>query len=130
MKKYLAIILLLALSIPMVAQERQPEKKRHADITELVSGLNTVQKRKIESISKESKARVDNLRRQQNAVRDSIRIFMDREGDQSSHLYPLFNREAQLQVAVNREMYATKLRIDEVLTKNQRAELRNSRRKK
>lgn len=130
MKKHIVAILLLALTLPLAAQQhdgRQPDKKRRADITELVSDLSAPQKRKIENISKESKALIDDLRQQQNAVRDSIRLFMDREGDQSTRLYPLFDREAQLQVAVSREMYATKLRIDAVLTADQRAALRSRR---
>ena len=53
----------------------------------------------------------------------SIILFLEREGDQSRTLYPLFDREARLQVAISREMYATKLRIDEVLTKEQRQTL-------
>ena len=132
MKKYILTLLLLALTLPLAAQHdgRQPHKKKRAEITELVSDLSAPQKRKIEHISKESRTRVDDLRRQQNAVRDSIRMYMDLEGDQSAHLYPLFDREAQLQVSVSREMYATKLRIDEVLTKEQRAELRSATRKK
>ena len=130
MKRTTLLLLLLALSLPMAAQHdgRQPDKKKHADITELVGDLSAPQKRRLENITKESKARVDDLRRQQGAVRDSIRMYMDREGDQSAHLHPLFDREAQLQVALNREMYATKLRIDEVLTREQRATLRNRKR--
>ena len=132
MKKILLVAFILSpfafhLS-PCFAQHdgRYPEKKRQADITELVSDLSAPQKRKIENISKESKERVDVLRKQQQAVRDSIRIYMEREGDQSKVLFPLFDREAQLKAAVDREMYATKLLIDEVLTKEQRATLRQS----
>ena len=132
MKKYVITLLLLALSLPMAAQHdgQKPNQKKRADITELVGNLSAPQKRKIENIHADSKARVDDLRRRQNAVRDSIRIYMDREGDQSEALFPLFDREAQLQAAVSREMYAAKLLIDEVLTKEQRAELRKSSRRK
>ena len=55
-------------------------------------------------------------------MRDSIGKYMDSEGDQSKKLYPLFDREAQLQVQISREMYSTKVRIDKVLTKEQRKE--------
>lgn len=56
-------------------------------------------------------------------------MYMELEGDHSRELYPLFDREAQLQTAINREMYATKIRIDEVLTREQRQTLRNASRK-
>ena len=92
----------------------------------MVGNLSAAQKRKIESISKESRQHVDNLRKQQKAVRDSIAMYMELEGDQSAALYPLFDREAAINVAIGREMYAGKVRIDEVLTKEQRAELRNA----
>ena len=126
MKRYLVFTLLLAVAIPLMAQQgnRHPERKRHADLTEVVSDLTAPQKCKIENISKESKERVDALRASQRAVRDSIRMYMNLEGDQSRALYPLFDREAQLQAAVSREMYATKLRIDKILTPDQRAALR------
>ena len=119
--------MLVALALPIAAQhDRQHREKKQKEITELVSDLSSAQKRKIESISKESKERVTLFRKQQKAVRDSISMFMERDGDQSAVLYPLFEREATLQTAIDREMYAGKVRIDEVLTKEQRAELRNA----
>lgn len=128
MKKYIILGLLIAFAIPMMAQHDGPRqgKKGQADITELVSDLSAPQKRKVESISKESKERVDALRSSQRSVRDSIAMYMDREGDQSRYLNPLFDREAQLQAAISREMYSAKIRVDEVLTKEQRTTLRES----
>ncbi|MBR4738448.1 MAG: hypothetical protein IK058_00425 [Bacteroidales bacterium] len=126
MKKTIVLTLLVALTLPVLAQHdgHRHGKQRRADITELVSDLSAPQKRKIETVNKESRERVDALRASQRAVRDSIALFMDREGDQSRQLYPLFDREAKLQAAVSREMYATKRRIDEILTPAQRRELR------
>ena len=116
MKRYFILALLIAIAAPVVAQHdgRHPEKKLPTDITELVDDLSAPQKHKIDNISKESKSRVESLRQQRQAVRDSIRFYMELEGDQSKALYPLFDREAQLQAAVSREMYSAKLRIDEV----------------
>ena len=127
MKKALLLSLLVVFTFPLAAQ---PDGKHHdakrKDITELVSDLSNAQKRKIESISKESKERVSALRAQKKAVLDSINMYMEREGDQRAVLYPLFDREAALHAAIDREMYSGKLRIDEVLTKEQRAELRKA----
>ena len=53
-------------------------------------------------------------------------MYMELEGDQSRHLNPLFEREAQLQAAVSREMYSAKVRIDDVLTREQRQGLRTA----
>ena len=130
MKRIIILAILFAVALPLSAQHegKRPHKKQR-EVTELVQDLNAVQKRKIESISKDSRERVDALRRQQRAVHDSIVMYMEREGDQSAALYPLFDREAKLQVAVSREMYTTKLRIDEVLKPEQRESLRNACRK-
>ena len=131
MKKILPLILALVVVTPLVAQHdvHSPEKKPRHDISEVVKDLSVIQKRKVDNISRDSKERVDVLRHQQQAVHDSIGMYMNLEGDHSKELYPLFEREAQLQVAVNREMYATKLRIDEVLKPEQRQALRNASRK-
>lgn len=128
MRKTIALLLLLALALPAVAQHEgdAPRRHHHPEITEMVKDLNNNQKRKIETISRESRERVDALRRQQKQVRDSIGTFMALDGDQSARLFPLFEREAQLKAAVSREMYTTKVRIDQILTPEQRARLRES----
>ncbi|MBO7101860.1 MAG: periplasmic heavy metal sensor [Bacteroidales bacterium] len=127
MKKIIILLVLAVFALPLSAQhEGTPPRKKHQEVTELVKDLSAVQKRKVESISKDSRERVGALRKQQRAVRDSIAMYMEREGDQSRELFPLFDREAKLQVAVNREMYTAKLRIDEVLKPEQREALRNA----
>ena len=123
MKRYLLIAFTLLLAMPMAAQTGHMKHKR-PEVTEVVNDLSAPQKRKIEAVSRESRERTEALRRQQRAVRDSINRYMDLEGDQSQTLYPLFDREAALQAAVSREMYTTKLRIDAILTADQRATLR------
>ncbi len=130
MKKITLIFLLVLFALPLSAQHEDAHRHgRHRDVTEIVKDLNAVQKRKVENISNESRERVAALRKQQRAVHDSIVMFMEREGDQSQVLYPLFEREAKLQTAINHEMYATKLRIDEVLKPEQREALRAASRK-
>ena len=130
MKKHLLLLLTLMLTLPLAAQTdggAPVKKKKHPEITEVVSDLSAPQKHKIETITHESRQRTDALRQQQRAVRDSIKTIMDIEGDQSRTLFPLFDREAALQAAVSREMYTTKLRIDAILTPGQRATLRKGR---
>lgn len=99
---------------------------RRPDITKIVSNLSDAQKEKLETLMEASRQRVDKLRHQQQAVRDSIALYMDRDGNQSKKLYLLFDREAKLQVEISREMYNTKVRIDEVLTKEQRQQFRQA----
>ena len=131
MKKIVIITLLFVTALPAIAQrEGKRGERRHRDITEMGSDLSASQKRKIDAIGKESKERVGAMRQQQKQVRDSIAMYMDRDGDQSRALYPLFEREANIQVSINREMYTTKRRIDEVLTVSQRDELRQAMKKR
>lgn len=128
MKKILFLTLTLLLGLSLSAQ-RNGDKHRDRkplDITQLVSNLSDSQKSKLETITNESRQRIDKLRNQQKAVRDSIAGYMEREGDQSKYLYPLFDREAKLQAEISREMYITKVHIDKVLTKEQRAEFQKA----
>lgn len=130
MKKTLILVAAMVATTTLLAQQPEPRqgkgKHRQPDITELVSDLTDKQKRSIDAITAESKERVAKLRAQQKAVRDSIAIYMDREGDQSKSLHPLFDREARLQSLVSREMYATKVQVDKELTPAQRQQLKQS----
>ena len=128
MKKFLplALALFLAFSLSAQRQDGQRNDQQRPDITELVSNLSDTQKSQLEAITNDSRQRVEKLRAQQKAVRDSINLYMDREGDQSKYLNPLFDREAKIQAEISREMYASKVRIDKVLTKEQRAELQKA----
>ena len=57
-------------------------------------------------------------------VRTEIRSMMDKEGDQSDKLFPLFDREAALQAQMSKEMYSVRIQIDQVLTQEQLVEFR------
>lgn len=128
MKKILPLALALFLAFALSAQRQDGKRhdQKRPDITELVSNLTDDQKSQLEAITNDSRQRVEKLRAQQKAVRDSINLYMDREGDQSKYLNPLFDREAKIQAEISREMYASKVRIDKVLTKEQRAEFQKA----
>lgn len=129
MKMKKIITLLMAVGCMMAAAQAQrphregPRPEPRPDITEMVSDLSASQKSKLETIAKESKEKLDNLHKQKRAVRDSIEMYMEKEGDHSKELYPLFDREAKLNALIQREMYASKMRFDQVLTADQRKEL-------
>ena len=126
MNKTLVIILMLVMAVPATAQDRQQRKGCHREIAEMVGDLSQGQKKKLDAITDASRKRVEALRAQQKAVRDSITRYMNMEGDQSRVLFPLFDREAQLSRDISREMYTTKVRIDEVLTPQQRQQVREA----
>lgn len=128
MKKTLSLAIVILACTALVAQKPSVERReqKRPDITQFVSNLTDSQKAKLETITSESRQRVDKLRARQQAVNDSIALYMDREGDQTKYLYPLFDRSAKIQAEISREMYATKVRIDKVLTKEQRAEFQKA----
>ncbi len=128
-KAIILAILLMGTAVPCIAQrdgQQKLDRDSHKEITEMVGDLSQSQKKRIEDITDASKERVAALRAQRQAVRDSIANYMRLDGDQSRHLFPLFDREAQLQSAISREMYTTKVRIDEILTPDQRRQVRQS----
>lgn len=128
MKKTLSLAIVILACTALVAQKPSVERReqKRPDITQFVSNLTDSQKAKLETITSESRQRVDKLRARQQAVNDSIALYMDREGDQTKYLYPLFDRSAKIQAEISREMYATKVRIDKVLTKEQRDEFQKA----
>lgn len=129
MKMKKIITMMLAVGCMLTAAQAQrphregPRPEPRPDITEMVSDLTASQKSKLETIAKESKERLEKLHKQKRAVRDSIEMYMEKEGDHSKELYPLFDREEKLNTLIQREMYATKMRFDQVLTADQRKEL-------
>ena len=125
----MAIFMLMAvvsLSPVMGQQHEKKHDKKHREITEIVSNLTASQKRKVEQVGKESKERIDVLRRQKKSVCDSIGVILNSDEDRTADIYRLFEREAQIQVQINKEMYSAKLRVDALLTDEQRAEIRRA----
>ena len=96
--------------------EEYNRKKNEVDaVKEKLNSQLEIVERKNEELEK--------LHKQKRAVRDSIEMYMEKEGDHSKELYPLFDREEKLNTLIQREMYATKMRFDQVLTADQRKEL-------
>ena len=126
-RKTIIAVAFVAAVAPCMAQSpaHHPNKgQQPKDITEIVGDLNATQKKRLDAITDASRERVSALRSRQKAVRDSIAMYMKLDGDQSRYLFPLFDREAQLQRDISREMYTTKVHIDEVLTPEQRQQVR------
>ncbi len=128
-KSIILAVALVAVAVPCAAQRdsrARHDERKPKEITEMVGDLSQSQKKRLDDITDASKQRVAALRAQKKAVRDSINTYMRLDGDQSAVLFPLFDREAQLQREISREMYTTKVRVDEVLTPEQRKQLRQA----
>lgn len=130
MKKLYVILFTLLLGGSLLAQteggkhRQRPGRPEPPKIEEMVSDLSAIQKKKLETITKECKEKTAKLQKELDNVRTNIRTLMNKEGDQSNKLFPLFDREAALQAEVAKEMYSTRQQIDQVLTEKQLAEFR------
>lgn len=131
MKKYLLPLIVAALLVGNAfAQSAAPHHGKHHEmpkVEDMVSNLSKQQQRKLASISAESKSQVEKKRAELDKVRQSIRLLMEQEGDQSAKLFPLLDRESDIEADIAKIMYRTRLQIDNVLTKAQIAEFRAKR---
>ena len=132
MKKKIATYLVAILACTMLFAQSPNEfghgKKHHKHeppkIEEMVSNLSAIQKKRLETITQESKKQVDKMQAELKSINSQIRKLLDAEGDQTNTLFPLFEREAQLKLEINKEMYRTRQQINNVLSKEQLMELR------
>lgn len=132
MKKKIATYLVAILACTMLFAQSPNEfghgKKHHKHeppkIEEMVSNLSAIQKKRLETITQESKKQIDKMQAELKSINSQIRKLLDAEGDQTNTLFPLFEREAQLKLEINKEMYRTRQQINNVLSKEQLKELR------
>lgn len=108
-----------AADIDTLQQSKLEHRHRGHPIERIVSDLTDAQKEQLHSIMENSHSRLDSLHSMQNSIRDSINQLNDQYGDHSADIFPLYQREAELQVAINKEYYHNKLRMDSVLTEEQ-----------
>lgn len=128
MKKIVTLMLVLAIAMTAVAQQKSEHNRKHKDppkIEEMVNNLSAIQKKRLNTVMENSRKEVDRLQAELDKVRKQIKTLSEKEGDNSDQLFPLFEREGDLRAEISKEMYRARLRIDEILTKEQIAELRS-----
>ncbi|MBR3725051.1 MAG: periplasmic heavy metal sensor [Bacteroidales bacterium] len=128
-KTFLLLIILLCgtvlpAQIPDGGHRHRRPNHEPPKVEEMVSNLSAIQKKRLEGITESCKKQVDKLQKELDGVRSHIRTLMGQDGDQSEKLFPLIDREASLQSQIAKEMYRTRVQIDEVLTEEQLAEFR------
>lgn len=122
MKKYLSLVLALSFVVTLSAQAPHREDRHNGKkekIEDVIKDLTPQQKSKIDAITQRSSKNIEGCRKQLQAVRDSIRFYMDSRDDNSSKVFPLYDREARLQAELSKEYYRTKVAVDAVLTPEQ-----------
>lgn len=130
MKKTFTLLFALLFSTTLLAQHPGQHGRGGKDhpkpmnIEAMVSDLSAIQKKKLETITSESKKRVEGIQAELNTLRQQIRSLMMQDGDNSAKLFPLLDREGVLQAELTKEMYTTRIQVDAVLTPEQLKEFR------
>ena len=129
MKRLILTILAVSLTCIAFSQpgHRPADNRRdraNRPIEEFLTDLTATQKTRIDVITKRSGKTIEFYRKQLKDVRDSIRVLMDDTRDRTAELFPLFEREGLLKSEISKEYYRTKVAIDEILTPEQYARLR------
>lgn len=123
MKRLALTIIALAVCAVGMAQHQPKDPPKHhphgVNITDKIPDLSDAQRDQIDIITSRSSKTIKFYRNQLNAVRDSIRSYMDITTDMSSTVFPLYEREGMLQTELSKEYYRTKVAIDAVLTTEQ-----------
>lgn len=126
MKKIATLIIVLLLSSPLYAQHHQSgQKPQQPKIEDIVSNLSAKQKRQLEAIEEDQREELNALKKELQVVRDSVHYYMDLYGDYTAQVNRLMEREASLQLQVNKLLYETKVMIDKVLTPAQYKEMKS-----
>lgn len=126
MKKILTITASLLLTTFLWAQQPHPShhgktfRKEPPKIERMVDDLTATQKKKLAEARADHKAVIDKYNAELKQIRDSIHVLMHKEGDQSVALFPLVDKQNDLEAAVTKEMYKLRVKIDQILTKEQK----------
>lgn len=127
MKKITTLLLTLVLAATVMGQHKNDPSRQHKEppkVEEMVSDLSAIQKKKLNTIMENSRKEVDRLQAELDRVRKQINALINKEGDNSDQIFPLFDREGVLRAEISKEMYRTRQQIDNILTKEQLAEMR------
>lgn len=98
---------------------RRARAEQFPDVKRFISDLSKDQIAELDKIAAERKDTIDKLKAELKATRDSIRVYRNTIGNQTKKIYPLFDKEAELQAKLSKEMYRTRTKIDFVLTLDQ-----------
>ena len=127
MKRIATLLLALLLGATVMGQQSHPNGRHHhkpPKIEEMVNDLSAIQKKRLNTVMENSRKEVDRLQAELDKVRKQIHTLTNQDGDNSSQLFPLFEREGELRAQISKEMYRTRLQIDEILTKEQLSAMR------
>lgn len=123
----ICFILLLSADVLWAQYPHRHSAPQDDSALELIDDLTPRQKKQLERLYKESRVRIEAIKRDLKVIRDSVGSQLDLYGDHAATIYPLFDREAFLYAELSRELYRVKVKIDNILTKEQFEQYTNKR---
>ena len=88
-------------------------------VAQCVKDLSSKQKRRINEISARYNKELRATKAEVKSVRDDIQVLMADKADNTEKIFPLMEREANLNLKLNKTMYRMKVELDAVLTNDQ-----------
>lgn len=89
----------------------------------VLTNLTDNQREALHKLSKENRDYMEKHRRNVEKLQNSIGLLLAKDGDNSEILFPIIEMKAELEAEKEKNLYRMKLRIDSILTAEQRAEM-------
>ena len=92
-------------------------------VEEVLTNLTDNQRKMLHKLSKENKEYMDKYRKDRDQLEKTIKSLLEMKEDVSEALFPLIDMKARLEAEKEKNLYKMKLKIDEILTPEQRIEM-------
>ena len=89
-----------------------------------LTNLTDNQREALHKLSKENKEYMEKYRKDEEKLRKSIGLLLAKDGDNSEILFPLIEMKAELEAEKEKKLYKVKLKIDSILTVEQREKMK------
>lgn len=96
----------------------------------VLTNLTDSQREALHKLSKENRDYMEKHRRNVEKLQNSIGLLLAKDGDNSEILFPIIEMKAELEAEKEKNLYRMKLKIDSILTPEQRAKMKEYEKRK
>jgi len=89
----------------------------------VLTNLTDSQREALHALSKENKEYMMKYRKDREQLEKTIKSLLEMKGDISEALFPLIDMKSRLEAEKEKKLYKVKLKIDSILTAEQRSEM-------
>ena len=100
-------------------------KPYEEQIETMLTNLTDSQREALHKLAKENREYMEKHRRDVNKLQSSIELLLAKDGDNSEILFPLIEMKAELEAEKEKNLYRAKLKIDSILTAEQREKMKS-----